>query len=355
MAAREIQMRPFAEVPARHLFFALLLTAFAHPVFAQGRWQKFSAPDGDFAVEFPTAPQHSSLPSDQGGGPVEVYEAFLGKHSYGVAYLDAPQPVEGTGPASVKALADGCRLAAQSQGRKLLRVRQFPGGVIECLSNGPSGNNLSPTDSRLERNFVRGRRYYTLSVTSWATGGVDAASAARFFSSFKLSPARSALSADILRPQQASLLTPKYEYDNFTGVTRVSLPLSPVEGASGASHVEFGARYAYDKEWRNAGTMNEVMLFFGMAAREQVYPGRCQLTLTADGDRESFEVEVQSQPNGDTLGQTASVWLKPQAFRRLAAASRIEVQIGGVAFRLTARQMEGLRQMIPFLKERLIP
>jgi hypothetical protein len=352
-----MQMRPLAEVHTGRLFFALLLlTAFAQPAAAQGRWQKFSAPDRDFAVEFPAAPQHSSIPGDQGGGPIEVYNAISGKHSYGVVYQDAPQPVDGTGPASVKALADGCGLSAQSQGRKLLRVRRLPGGIVECLSTGPSGNDLYPTDSRLERNFVRGRRYYTLSVISWAAGGVDAGSAARFFSSFKLSAALPATpAAGGLRQQQSASLIPKYEYDNFTGVTRVSLPPSPVEGASGATFIKFGARYAYDREWRNVGTMNEVMLFFGMAAREQVCPGRCQLTLTADGERSSFEVEVQSQPNGDTLGQTASLWLKPQAFRRLAGASRVEVQIGEVTFRLTARQMEGLRQMIPFLKERLIP
>jgi hypothetical protein len=351
-----MQMKPLAEVQTKYLLFTLLLlTAFAHPVFAQGRWQKFSAPDGDFAVEFPAAPQHSSMPSDQGGGPIEVYNSISGKNSFGVIYQDAPQPVDGTSPASVRALAEGCGISARSLGRKLLRVRRLPGGMVECLSTGPSGNNLYPTDSRLERIFVRGHRNYTLSVISWAAGGVDTASAARFFSSFKLSSARSVASAGVLRSQQALPLAPQYEYDNFTGVTRVSLPLSPVEGASGASNVEFGARYAYAKEWRNAGTMNEVMLFFGMAAREQVCPGRCQLTLTADGERESFEVELQSQTNGDTLGQTASLWLKPQAFRRLASASRIEVQIGGVAFRLTARQMEGLRQMVPFLKEGLIP
>jgi hypothetical protein len=350
-----MQMKPLAEVPTGRLFFALLLlTAFAHSALAQGRWQKFSAPDGDFAVEFPVAPQHSTI-TDQGGGPIEVYNVISGQHSYGVVYQDTPLPVDGTSPASVRALADGCGISARSLGRKLLRVRRLPGGMVECLSTGPSGNDLYPTDSRLERIFVRGRRNYTLSVISWAAGGVDTASAMRFFSSFKLSPARSSASAGGPRPQQSPLLIPKYEYDNFTGVTRVSLPLSPVEGASGATNIEFGARYDYDKEWRNAGTMNEVMLFFGMAAREQVCPGRCQLTLTADGERESYEVEVQSQPNGDTLGQTASVWLKPQAFRRLAGASRVEVQIGDVRFRLTARQMEGLRQMLPFLKERLIP
>lgn len=338
----------------RLVLVLLLLTALAQGVAAQGRWQKFSSPDGDFTVEFPAAPQHSSVPGDQGGS-VEVYNAISGKHSYGVVYQDVVQPVDGTSPASLKALADGCGISARSLGRKLLRVRRLPGGMVECLSTGPSGNDLYPTDSRLERIFVRGRRNYTLSVISWAGGGVDAASAMRFFSSFKLSPTRSAASASGPRLQQTSPLTPQYEYDNFTGVTRVSLPLSPVEGASGASNVEFGARYAYDKEWRNAGAMNEVMLFFGMAARERVCPVRCQLTLTADGERESFEIELQSQPNGDTLGQTASVWLKPQAFRRLAAASRVEVQIGGVTFRLTVRQMEGLRQMVPFLKERLIP
>src|SRR5947209_7954389 len=197
-------MRPLAEVPAKSVFFALLLTAFAHFALAQGRWQKFSAPDGDFAVEFPTTPQRSSVPEEQGGSTVEVYEATAGKHSYGVAYLDARQPVDGTSPASVKSLADGCGLSARSLGRKLLRVRRLPGGIVECLTTGPSGNDLYPTDNRMERNFVRGRRYYTLSVISWAAGGVDAASASRFFSSFKLSSAMSATPTIGPRPQQAS-------------------------------------------------------------------------------------------------------------------------------------------------------
>jgi hypothetical protein len=48
-----------------------------------------------------------------------------------------------------------------------------------------------------------------------------------------------------------------------------------------------------------------------------------------------------------------SIWLTPQSFRKLAAAKRVDVQIAGVSFRLTERQMDGLRKMIPFLKERV--
>jgi hypothetical protein len=350
-------MSPLAEKSTRCLLLALLLlTAVAQGAAAQGRWQKFSAPDGDFAVEFPAVPQHSSVPSNWEGSPVEVYSATVDKHSYRVAYQDAPQPVDAMSPASLKALADSCKLSARSTSHKLLRVRQLPGGIVECLSIGPSGNDSYPADRRLERNFVRGRRYYVLAIISWAPGGVDRVSAARFFSSFKLSPAQVTTSAGDPRSQQTLPLTPQYEYDSFTGVTRVILPLSPVEGASGASFVEFSAKYAYDKEWRYAGTMNEVMLFFGMAARGQVCPGRCQLTLTVDGERSSFEVEVQGEPgDGGARGQTMSFWLKPQGFRRLAAARSISVQVGGVTFRLTARQMEGMREMIPFLKERFFP
>jgi hypothetical protein len=348
-------MKPLAEKPTKcFLFTLLLLMAIAQVTAAQERWQRFSAPDGDFAIEFPATPQHSSVPSNQEGSSVEVYSVISGRHSYGVVYQDAPQPVDGTSKASLKALADGCRLSAQSLGRKLLRVRQLPGGIVECLSTGPSENDLYPTDRRLERNFVRGRRYYTLSIISWAPSGVDRASGARFFSSFKL--ARVTTSADGPRSQQASPLAPQYEYDSFSGVTRVSLPRSQVEGARGAAFVEFGVRYAYDKEWRYAGTMNEVMLFFGMTAQGQVCPGRCQLTLTVDGERSSFEVEVQSKPaDGGARSQTISFWLKPQAFKRLATARSIGVQVGGVIFHLTARQMEGMRQMIPFLKERALP
>jgi hypothetical protein len=83
-------MNHLAGKPTRCLLFVpLLLMAVAQGAAAQGRWQKFSAPDGDFAVEFPAVPQHSSVPSSWEGGPVEVYSATVDKHSYRVAYQDA--------------------------------------------------------------------------------------------------------------------------------------------------------------------------------------------------------------------------------------------------------------------------
>jgi hypothetical protein len=340
--------------PARFLFSLILLMTFAQVAAPQRRWQRYTSPDGDFTVELPTLPQHSSVPNKQEGSPIEVYSAIAGKYSYGVVYQDEPQPVDETSRASLKALADGCRLSAQSSGRKLLRVRQLPGGVIECLSTGPSGNDLYPTDTRLERNFVRGARYYTLSVISWAPSGIDNASAARFFSSFKLAQNSTPTAASDRVQQILPPLVPQYENDPSSGVTRVSLPLSLVEGSRGASFVEFGARYAYDKEWRDIGTMNEVMLFFGMSAKSPICPGKCLLTMIMDGERSSREVQVQSKPtpNGG-LSQSVSIWLTPQSFRKLAAARSVDVQIAGVSFRLTERQMEGLRKMIPFLKERI--
>lgn len=341
-------------IHGRFLFSLILLMIFAQVAAPQGRWQRFTSPDGDFTVEVPTLPQHSSVPNKQEGSSIEIYSAIAGRYSYGVVYQDAPQPVDETSRASLKALANGCRLSAQSSGRKLLRVRQYPGGVVECLSTGPSGNDLYPTDTRLERNFVRGARYYTLSVISWAPSGIDKASAARFFSSFKLAPSSAPISAGGRAQQRLSPLVPQYENDPSFGVTRVSLPLSPVEGSRGASLVEFGARYTYDKEWRDLGTMNEVMLFFGMSAKSPVCQGKCLLTIIMDGERSSREVQVQTKPTtGGGLSQTLSVWLTPQSFRKLASARRVDIQIAGVSFRLTERQMEGLRKMIPFLKERI--
>jgi hypothetical protein len=297
------------------------------------------------------------MPNDFEGSPIEVfYSEMTGKQSLNVGYHDAPRPVDGTSRGSLGALADGCRLTAQETGRKLLRVRQLPGGVVECFSTGPSAIDLYPTDHRLERTFVRGRRYYTLSVISW-TGKIDMASAARFFSSFRLTPVQGMAASSRVRVRPSlPPLTPQYEYDQFSGVTRVNLPLSPVDGERGASNIQFGSRYAYAKEWPYAGTMNEVMLLFGMTARGEVCPRRCQLALTVDGERFNFEVEGQSKPaSNGTISQTVSFWLKPQAFRRLAAARDVDVQVGSVAFSLTERQMAGLRQMLPFLKERMLP
>jgi hypothetical protein len=333
----------------------ILLMIFVQVAASQRRWQRVTPPDGDFTIEFPTAPQHSSVSNKQEGSPIEIYSAIAGKYSYGVVYQDAPQPVDETSRASLKALADGCRFSAQSSGRKLLRVRQLPVGVVECLSTGPSGNNLYPTDTRLERNFVRGARYYTLSVISWAPGGINKVSSARFFSSFRMAQSSTPIAAASARVQQRlPPLVPQYENDLSSGVTRVSLPLSLVEGSLGASFIEFGARYAYDKEWRDLGTMNEVMLFFGMSAKNPICPGKCLLTMTVGGERSSLEVEPQIKPTGDGgLSQSVSIWITPQSFRKLAAAKSVDVQIAGVSFRLTERQMEGLRKMIPFLKERI--
>jgi hypothetical protein len=175
---------------ARCLFALVLLAACAQVSVAQGRWQKFSGPDQDFTVEFPSAPIHTSHPNNLEGSPIEDYTIISGDHSFGITYQDAPEPVDGTSRESLRALAEGCRLDANSTGRKLLRVRRLPGGVVECFSSGPSGNSVHRTDQRLERNFVRGRRYYTLSVISWAKAGVNRAAAARFFSSFRLTTAQ---------------------------------------------------------------------------------------------------------------------------------------------------------------------
>jgi hypothetical protein len=345
----------YKKIPGRFLFSLILLMIFAQVAASQNWWQRFTSPDGDFTVEFPTPPQHSSMPNKQEGSPIEIYSAIAGRYSYGVVYQDAPQPVDEMSRASLKALADGCKLSVQSSGRKLLRVRQLHGGVIECLSTGPSGNYLYPTDTRLERNFVRGARYYTLSVISWAEGGIDKTSSARFFSSFRLAQSSTPTAAAGNRVQQIlPPLVPRYENDPSSGVTRVSLPLSLVEGSRGASFVEFSARYAYDKEWRDIGTMNEVMLFFGMSAKSPICQGKCLLTMIIDGERSSRNVQVQTKPTPDGgLSQSVSIWLTPQSFRKVAAARTVDVQIASVSFRLTERQMEGLRKMIPFLKERV--
>lgn len=172
----------------RCLFALILLVTSAQISAAQVRWQKFSGPDGDFTAEFPGTPEHASTPNNLEGSPIEVYSVISEDHSFGVVYHDVPEPVEGRSRKSLAALAEGCRLSAKSAGHKLLRVRQLSGGVVECLSSGPSGNNIYLTDHRLERHFVRGRRYYTLSVYSWAAAGVNRAKAARFFSAFRLTP-----------------------------------------------------------------------------------------------------------------------------------------------------------------------
>jgi hypothetical protein len=47
--------------------------------------------------------------------------------------------------------------------------------------------------------------------------------------------------------------------------------------------------------------------------------------------------------------------MRPEVFKTIAEAKEISVQIGSVSFNLTKQQMDGLRQMPPFLKIRRLP
>jgi hypothetical protein len=345
------------ELTVRYLFAVVLLAVCAQVSVAQGRWLKFSGPDGDFTVEFPAAPEHSTIPTgSEGEGDLELYAAAIGGQVLSIGYHDGPLQMNVTSRQSLNALAEGCRLYARAGGRKLVRVRALP-GVVECLSTGRSLNPRYKTDRRLERTLVRGRRYYTLSVTSW-TDSIDMTSAARFFSSFRLTPAQgpAAVPTGAYARPVAAPLTPRYEYDNATGLTRITLPSSPAGGVSGPYTISLGALYVFDRDWHRAGTLNEVMLLFNVTGRGEVCPSRCRLTLTGDGDSDELEVSARSVPldGGGTL-QMVSVSLRPQSFRRLAGARVVGFRLGGVSFRLTDAQMDGLRKMVPFLNERLLP
>jgi hypothetical protein len=351
-------MKRLAAPPLGLCLLALILLAtWAQATPAQTRWQQFSGPDDDFTIDFPAPPEHSIIPTgSEGEGDVEFYAAAIGGQVLSIGYHDGAPQMNVTSRQSLNALAEGCRLYARAGGRKLLRLRALPGGVIECMSTGRSLDPRYKTDRRLERTLVRGRRYYTLSVTSW-TEAIDMASATRFFSSFRLtSPLGPAAATGAYARPDAAPLTPRYEYDNAAGLTRVTLPSSPAGGVSGPYAVSFGARYVFDKDWRRAGTLNEVMLMFDVTGRGEVCPGRCRLTLTADGESDELEVTARSVPldGGGTL-QMVSVSLRPQSFRRLAGARAVGLHLGDVSFRLTDAQMDGLRKMVPFLNERLLP
>jgi len=116
------------------------------------------------------------------------------------------------------------------------------------------------------------------------------------------------------------------------------------------------ARYVYDEYWYRIGRQNNVGITFGMNPKSRVCADECQFIMNIDGQ----EVKVNGSgmasilDNG-SVSETTTVWVRPEVFKTIAEAKEISVQIGSVSFNLTKQQLDGLRQLIPFLRFRSLP
>lgn len=120
--------------------------------------------------------------------------------------------------------------------------------------------------------------------------------------------------------------------------------------------MKFMVNYAYDGEWWYANHLNDVSFLFGMLTKERVCGESCELTLILDGYRWRRTVEGNATPLSDGyMSETISFWMRPEVFQRIAAAKKIEVEIGRVTCQLTEAQLTGMRQIVPYLKIRLLP
>jgi hypothetical protein len=151
-------------------------------------------------------------------------------------------------------------------------------------------------------------------------------------------------------------LVPQYEAASGNSPNRVTLSWSFVGDPKGAQFIKMYVSYVYDDHWWQVGRLNEVAITFGMNPKTRVCADECQFIVNIDGT--PLKVAGNGSAallNDGSTSETVGVWMRPEAFKKFAEAKTISIQVGSVNFNLTAQQMEGLRQMLPFLRIRSLP
>lgn len=157
----------------------------------------------------------------------------------------------------------------------------------------------------------------------------------------------------LAQPLKPLPLVPEYEYEQNTGITRVLLNWSPVEEQSGANNVRFYVRYVYAKDWMQFGTQNDVLLGFAINTPKGVCSEDCVYTLFVDDYEQPVRATSQATKMADgTINETITRWMPPKVFKKITEAQKIRARIGSVTLRLSDSQIEGMRQMVPFLRFR---
>jgi hypothetical protein len=148
-------------------------------------------------------------------------------------------------------------------------------------------------------------------------------------------------------------LVPEYTYDERSGLSRVILNWSPVEEQTGANNVRFYIRYVYAKDWMQIAALNEVAFGFAVNSPRRVCPDECRYTLILDDYEQPVGTMSQATKMGDgSINETILKWMPPKVFKQIAEAKKLQVRVGAVTLRLSERQMEGMRRVVPFLRFR---
>jgi hypothetical protein len=189
----------------------LFLTIFVPEFRAQGTWSTFTAPDRDFTISFPGAPERETKTTPQKpftGQKVELFVYKNGEHSFIASYKDLSPRASAMDEEVILTeyerglFVDGW-LAA---GRMSLPDGGFQ---YEAVMNLPSGNVREKPQARLQsRVYFRGRRrMYTLSIMS-ADANNFTPDALRFFSSLRFlkpPPAPPAPRRQVLTPNEVTV------------------------------------------------------------------------------------------------------------------------------------------------------
>jgi hypothetical protein len=168
------------------IFAVLIAIAIAHyDDFLPYRWQSYSAPDGSFSAEFPSAPEAKDQQVELAtGGTVlthQISAAPAKTTSYEITYFEDPRLANESAEEELNSARDGSisRMQGNLLGEQRLEVQGHPARDLEVHARGNSTVSMRII-------AVRGR-LFMLMVVDTARQNADSKNVRKFVDSFKLS------------------------------------------------------------------------------------------------------------------------------------------------------------------------
>jgi hypothetical protein len=163
------------------IILAALVTLAAFPLLsaAQDRWHKVTDQEAGFTISFPGRPTYEQSADPTLLHQTEKYKFFYSRHLLQIIFAPLDRPVHSPTELS-DAFSEITRV--QAGDGTLLRQVKLPdeGRQYDNVTRDENGTAFHRT-----RVYIRHGRYYAISYSIYATGGLDEREAARFFSSFK--------------------------------------------------------------------------------------------------------------------------------------------------------------------------
>lgn len=160
------------QITARTLFLALLLVSLALAACGEKEWQRFSSPQGDFAVLFPGEPRQEKRTAQSRGLSLEVYiVGFEDSASYyGVVCTEYPDdqalPTKAAAEKTIKAVLEGTVKGMQAEilSRKAVSLEGHPGREVTFRI--PEGKRMPQGTGRIRVYLVGRWVYQVLTLTN---------------------------------------------------------------------------------------------------------------------------------------------------------------------------------------------